>query len=363
MKILIFANAESIWTKNYYDYVLADKEYDVYIANYFPDKQETRDEWSKRNVTYIDMENEEKPKSIPFLRRYIYLLKFLSGVKKYGKFDIIHLLFVGIPRSRCVVVCGRKRGTKTIFTFMGSDLYRADESKIKALESFLGKVDHITIMGSKMESHFREKYGNKYDNSLRKMFFGVDIFDFIDKSLKKDKEELREKFGIEKGLITVAVGYNANPAMQHRKAIEAILALPDTIKQKLCVILQMTYGYNNDLENYIKELKSLLTENNLKYIFLTDFLSNEVLADLRIITDIFIHPQISDAFSATIQEFLYSGTTVLNPIWIKYQELIANDIKFIEYNDFDDLAVRLKKYFENPEDYKTNSIHNLKVLT
>ncbi len=66
-------------------------------------------------------------------------------------------------------------------------------------------------------------------------------------------------------------------------------------------------------------------------------------ARLTLATDIFIHAQVMDAFSGTIQEHLYAGALVINPAWIHYDILKEQGVFYLEYADFGELRGILEK--------------------
>ena len=52
---------------------------------------------------------------------------------------------------------------------------------------------------------------------------------------------------------------------------------------------------------------------------ITEFLSTEQVAALRLITDLFIHVQKTDATNASILEYLLADTEIINGEWLKYR--------------------------------------------
>ena len=101
----------------------------------------------------------------------------------------------------------------------------------------------------------------------------------------------------------------------------------------------MTYG-NKDAD-YENQLQATGKDLVCDVIFFYDFMSSEDTARLRRVADIFIHAQPTDAFSATVQEFLYSGTIVLNGSWLRYNELNNNGVEYYEFDKIENIPILL----------------------
>ena len=61
----------------------------------------------------------------------------------------------------------------------------------------------------------------------------------------------------------------------------------------------------------------------------TEFLSGENLYKLRMVTDIFVHVQTTDAFSGSVQEYILCKKKIVQGAWIKYE--LINDIRPLFY--------------------------------
>ena len=72
-------------------------------------------------------------------------------------------------------------------------------------------------------------------------------------------------------------------------------------------------------------------------------MSDIEVAKLRYATDIYINAQITDAFSASMQEYLFSGAIVFNPRWLSYPEISEFGLSCIEYNDISEIPKAISK--------------------
>ena len=87
-------------------------------------------------------------------------------------------------------------------------------------------------------------------------------------------------------------------------------------------------------EAYYKELQCALENCGIEYLIIDKKLSLDEIAILRQATDIFIHAQITDAFSATVREVIYSNAILINPNWIHYDEFDAHGVEYLQYSEF-----------------------------
>ncbi len=115
----------------------------------------------------------------------------------------------------------------------------------------------------------------------------------------------------------------------------------------------MNYGHAPD--NYVNSVKKVLSEINCESLILTEFMNDAEIAVLRAATDIFIHAQTTDALSASVLECLYAGAILINPIWIRYDELIDNEIEYVEFAEFINLPNIILKCINNVSKNTINS--------
>ena len=104
----------------------------------------------------------------------------------------------------------------------------------------------------------------------------------------------------------------------------------------------MTYC-KEDMQ-YIDKVKATLSSSNLNYIIFDSYMSEIHVAKLRLISDIFVNAQTTDAFCNTVKEFFYLEKVIFNPIWLNYPEFKEWDLKTISYLDFSEIPTTLLNY-------------------
>lgn len=322
MKVLILANGDSIWTKNIIDQTLLCFGDEVTLIS------------RSKVEKYSDFYKHRAVNVIP------YSLKELYKEVQRDYYDIFCLHFV-LRKLLLSIPIAKHFCKKTIIVFWGSDILRVHDDWIsKYLKRFtFNLADNLCINTKALLEPFHKLYGLRYDSKIRLVGFGSNNIE-IQKGIiaHKDIKQLKEKCDIDDSKIVIAIGYNNSKEQQHIKVLDAIKTFPRETMERIHLILRLTYG--NGGEDYIARLKGMVKECGCTYTLFESHLSDEEIAETCLITDIFIHAQITDARSASMQEYLYAKCLVFNPSWIDYSEL-KDKAFFLTYNSFDELKILL----------------------
>lgn len=343
MKILIIGNANSFWIKEYMEYILSGSDNEVFIASKSVVNKDFKEFYNKNNINILETNRGT------FLFDYIPKLKTLVNmfrkVKKEagnGMFDVIHIH--SVPSNFMITFLNKfivRFGKRIVCTFWGSDLLSKTKEQLMKAIPCLDKAKCISYSSDGMDKYFHDVFGDIYNDKIIRAKFGISIYDVIDKvKSHKSKTECKEFFGIEKDKVSVMIGYNGSIRQNHLKVINELSTLDNETLNKLNIVIQLSYGLTSDeyRQNIIDEISKI----NVKHVIIDDFLNKEKSAMLRIATDIFIHAQESDAFSASIQECVYGGAVLINPEWILYKEFDDIGIDYIKYDSFDELPFIIK---------------------
>jgi len=334
MKLLIIGNADSIWVKRYIEHVLLGQGFEIYVTlrNRNPVFKEF---YNSNGINVVRM-----ARIIPLINRIPYaqsifnLIYFLVRLLR-ERFDVIHIHYMDTGIIMLLKLLKRKV-KMLVGTFWGSDLFRASEQRLKRYEKSFKYLDYITLSTKRMHNKFHQVYNNKYDLKIRAALFGISGFDDISLLTKSTtKNECKKFLNIPESKTIISIGYSGDSNQQHENVLNSLISANKGIWKNVYIVLPMTYG--NIEYGYIDSIKVLLDKIGCEYQLITDFLSDIDIAKLRVATDIFIHAQTTDAFSASVQEYLFSGAVVLNPKWISYEELRNLEIEYIEYSDFNEL--------------------------
>lgn len=343
--------------QNFIKICLSDKELQVEV---FSENLEQDDLmfYEKNHVTvYQFTENEKKVlKSRNYIKRAFIRYKYMKFLRSKGEYDIINVQYVTYGPSWLASKL-KSRNTRFILSYWGSDLFRMPPVYLTLMCFILKKVDNVTFDNIDLEQKFQELYGKKYKGESICAYFGLPILEDIERQMKNiDKKEAKEKIGINEKKTVIAVGYNGRAEQQHHEVINAIKQLESRYKNKIVILLQMTYG---GTENYIASIEEEIQKSGIEYKICTQFLSDEEVAILRIATDIYINSQTTDAFSGSVCENLYCGNVLFNASWLKYKELDKYGITYVEWNDFNQITKLLMQYLDGEMNLKTMENKNI----
>ncbi|MFZ4724000.1 MAG: hypothetical protein ACOYMD_00990 [Paludibacter sp.] len=214
-------------------------------------------------------------------------------------------------------------------TIWGSDFYRVDAHRVEVQRKLYKNVDCIQVASQRMLEDFSKKYPEQ-KSKITLAHFGNNMFDSIENQLlKNDSFECKKGFGLPTDKIIIVCATNGSEGQQHEFMLESIKNLSTEIKNELFIILPMAYGGGLEYQN---KIKNSITQLNIPYKILFSKLSVRDLSKLRIITDIIITIQKSDAFSAAIQEHLFAGSFLIAGDWLPYDIFQERGIFYTKTN-------------------------------
>jgi len=343
-KILIVGNADRITVKQYIEHILLENNYEIYLTNFFGEPKYSNF-YAKNNIRLV---NVVRLPIVGSLFGVGFMMRILTLILKRQRYDIIHIHNMHLSHIIAAHLAGSKwLSTNIIGSYWGSDLFRGGAIRHKIVKYFLGYFRYLCIATDEMREKFMSVYGDVFNHKIKRVLFATSIFDNISEVLEAHTiEDCKTYFEIDSKKIVASVGYNAIKEQQHVEVIAQIAKIPKTVHDKIFWIFQMTYGSAS--EKNISDVKEQLGQiEGVNYVVLTEFMTDEEIAKLRVATDIFVHAQTTDAFSASVQEFLYAGTTVVNPVWIEYSQLKTLGIELIEYSNFNELPTLLERLVLN----------------
>ncbi len=281
------------------------------------------------------------------------------------KYDIIHIHSLNVGTLLFANIT--EPDQKVILSYWGSDLYQiwgTDPVQTNVLKEYYQQVepmqraDLITVFNYEMERAVIAKYGPGMENKIVRTLFGIndDIFNLIDDAKKCNPDnKFLSKYNIPENKIKVTVGYCGDPICNHLPIIDEIEKIDRATKEKLHLLVPMTYG--NFTNEYVDTVIQKLNDSKVSYTIFDKFLSIDDLVKLRVTSDIMVMMNKSDALSNSICESLYSGNILISAIWLPYSPLRLEKIFFFE-TDFGQLGETLNNVANNFDVVKVNLFHN-----
>lgn len=337
MNVLVSGDGDSIFVKEYIENVLLKKNVKVTLITDNLSNKKWIDFYCLHEVKVINKKiTIPIVRKIPKLRAVINQALLVYQLKKIGKFDAIHIHFVSKSKSFFLPFL-RRRTDNIILTYWGSDLLRRSTSEILEMRKYIDLADNITFSTKQLKLKFEEVYGHEFNDKLSIVKFGISNFISIDEITNNESSiDSKKALGLPIDKIIIVIGYNRNKNQQQLEILNQIKLIHKSIIEKVCIVFPMTYGPHDS--TYEKKIKDICATLSCKTIFLYDYLYSKDIARLCRSTEIMIHGQTTDAFSATIQEFLYAGTVLLNAGWLNNEELESMGVDYIKFNKFEELS-------------------------
>ena len=246
--------------------------------------------------------------------------KYIDTVRAFNSiacnYKLISIQFLTIQAGFLFNVL-KKHGAKLIVTPWGSDIYRIGRIQQWFTKRLINKADYVTLMpNSKFGDDVKAQYSVP-ENKCIPLCLGSDVLDKIILD-SKTKEVCKEALLGTSENFCIVVGYNASSAQNHLKIIDALRQIKEKLPSNTVLLFPMTYAKE---ESYLEQVQSSLENLGVKYRIFDSYLSDEEVVNLRKSTDLFIHMQVSDAYSSSLQETLICGQKVINAKWLRYKEL------------------------------------------
>ncbi len=285
----------------------------------------------------------------------IYLKIFRkSFAKKHTRSaDILDLHFVEPAYSKYIPGLGKK----FICTLFGSDLFRTNDVAKNEQRVLFDKCSGI-LLSKNMVPYFEEHFGDRSDKYQFNQYGSARIDSVYEGVRSLNKSEIQKNWNIPEGKTVVTIGYNGKPEQQHLKVLEQLEALSDDEKSQLYLMFPMTYGGD---ETYWSSVKEKVESLEIDHSILLNRLSDEEITELRIISDISINTQTTDALASSVKEAMVSGDILLVGDWLPY-DIYKEMGVFYQTTDFESLTTNFQKILKDVDKLQEQSVKNADII-
>jgi glycosyltransferase involved in cell wall biosynthesis len=280
--------------------------------------------------------------------------------QRFAGYDIVN--FHSIEAHTLLIAPMVPPSVKTIFSFWGSDLFKANKVRQAYQNVHIANVDQITLHSSEMEDRLTITLPNAKGKPIEKLLFGLSE-QFITESFKPvNAEQLTQKrnhWDIQPGKIVVTVGYCGVPNCNHMVVFDQIASLPQEVLNSIHVIVPLTYGGEPEYREQVEErLDNLPVDSTC----IRDFLSYDDLVLLRRVSDIYIHSVSTDAFSTSMLEYLISGNVGIIGDWLPYSRLNELGVYYVPFKNFESLHSTIEETVKNHPSLKARIDGNAQII-
>ncbi len=240
----------------------------------------------------------------------------------------------------------KKRGKKIKINIWGSDFYRVDSTRREQQRLIYLITDIIQLPTQEIAKDFIKIYP-EFESKIRISHFGIMQLDLIDELLSKgNREQFKKELNIPTDKIILTCGTNGSKGHRHIMMLESIERLAPSVKEKLFLIIPMTYGGS---ASYIQTIKQRVENLGLPYLLLTSYLTFDDLCKFRIVSDITLTIQETDALASAIQEHIYTGEILIAGEWLPYQALNEFGV-FYRATSMESLTETISETVENSQE-------------
>lgn len=284
---------------------------------------------------------------IPKLRSIVSKRRAISLVKKVfanKKFDLV--IVFSLPSFVDILVdIAHSYGCKSMLYPWGtSDLINRSELDKQLYRAF-DTTDYVCgIENSNCSLVMLNKFHvplEKYKG--RKPFIqGVAEIEKVKKVLSR--EDMENKLSIPHSSCNIICGYNAYPIMLHEHIINSFDSVRGCLPEDFLLIFPMTYPNN---EEYISRIEQLCDAKGLRAFFIKSYMTNEQVACLHLLSDLFINIQHADSGNAFQIEELYCGNRCITGKWLNYKQFELFGVPYYQIEKLNDLGTMLRSIFTN----------------
>lgn len=267
-------------------------------------------------------------------------------------YDIIDVHW--ITEERANIVAQAPKTCKVILSFWGSDLMAsAGEYNYTSLLKAINRADLITLSSIEMREIFLSKFGRHFKNKIRFTLYNQNK-DFTTYTVD-DIEKLRQvghNLIHKQGFLTddfryvIKVGYSGFDTQNHLAILDQCFLLPDKVKEKLLLIVPMTYGASPE---YTAVVEAHAQGLGLAACLLKEYLTKEEALSLSFICDIMLNLRDNDGFNNAMIETLMAGKILISGGWLPYSALRKNNVYFHEIYELNKISNLLAHILNNME--------------
>lgn len=342
-RILLISDVGSFWTKRYIENLLLPEGWEIVL---FPiwEQHGRFDAYYQEVGVQVYHDHHKLPivRHIPRLRLWARVALNAKALKQLGPFDVIHNHYLS-QRDLALGYELHKANpnAKWVCSYWGSDLMRQTSVELARMKPYLAACDHITVHSSLHVQRIAKVFGEAYAQKTKVVYFGQTVYQDIDRvRAVADQATCKAHFGLPTDKPVICLGYNASPTHKHLELLKGLQSLPEETLRGWSLVLQMTYGsFDNSYFGTVKDAAEALPCHTL---VLTEFMDGTESAYLRLAADAFVLAIPTDAFSASLQEYLYAGAQVLRAKWLRYPQLDELGIETTEFSEFSQVPELLR---------------------
>lgn len=293
---------------------------------------------------------------IPRVRAWLWSIiiqKTFSKIVNVYSYDVI--VFHAIPDNISqLVIMSKASKCKVLLYPWGSEIMRASDKTLNKYRVAFDKADYVRGDGTMLVSKLRDTY-HVPEYKFVTLLYGSKVIDEISRNRGKySKDELAKRIGLRKSSCYIVCGYSGAYGQCHEEIITQLALIKDKLPMGYELVFPFTYGVGPKVEY----LKKLCVTKGLNAFFLTDYMTDEHISYLHLLTDLFIHVQKTDQANSYLMEAVYAGTQIVNGGWLTYPEIEDGGKPYHITPSMESLHETVEDYFceKLPPKYASNKV-------
>ena len=268
-------------------------------------------------------------------------LRSFNDLLKQNQYILVNFHFLPYNINEYVQII-KKEALCCMLTPLGSDVLRLHKKYENGMKQAFRSADYISFRAkSGFGIDLIDKYNIEYSRIVELGYGSETISSILELKDSADKNELLRDFNIVPDSYIIGCGYNAYVEQRHELMLEALAKIKYRLPSNYLIILPLTYGDHSG--ERIAKLEKMAKDLGLNCKVFDKYLTSTEVAKLRLITDLFIHIQTTDACNGSLQEYLIAGSTCINGAWLKYPLLETDGYPYHIVNDIVSLSAVILK--------------------
>jgi hypothetical protein len=235
----------------------------------------------------------------------------------------------------------KRRFRRVILICYGSDVLRRDNRFDWLLGIGLRRLDGIAATNHNVLDRLKEDFPYVVSLDHRIVRFGLPVFDALDSLEATSSKEAKRCLGFQDEETIVCLGYSAYEGQRQLELISFFAQ-----RARACSNVQFIVPVQYGETQVVSSVKLACAQANkeigrAQFRPLIEFHDVFQSALMRKSTDILVNHSVSDAFSGTVQEVVYSGNLVLAVSTLPYRTMPGFGSAIRTYDTLDDVAGQL----------------------
>jgi len=266
-------------------------------------------------------------------------------------YDVVNYHYLSNETLKCWSLI-RKIAKKTLLTPWGSDVLRRSKRYSRLMREYISHYDYVCSSDNpRFKKELIDKLAVK-ESQFVDLDFGSESIDRLMENVHVSRDEAKEALGLA-GKFIVTVGYNAHEEQHHIEVVEALARIKDRLPHNTMLVFPMTYGGKLQIER----VRQKMEQEGFEYKIYDQYLSYQDIVYLRKCADMFVHAQTTDSNSASLAEYLFCRSTVINAAWLKYEHFEQFGMPYYTFSDFSELSKILEKAIKGGSLVNDNLVH------